>query len=155
MCVFIDNPAFIKDISVVFFLSKTNNTGHLFLPVQTLKALLNLLVRLSLSVLLPEMTLTCYYSFCLSVLPLLCITLYQSSHIVAREGGAAFRKQSFEDRDVFHVGTALVGCIQGMPVKYLKMIVSFLESILGLRAQDNRGIVVQRTAKTKALSGLC
>lgn len=32
--------------------------------------------------------------------------------------------------------------------------VSFLESILSLKAHDNRGIVMQRSAKTKALPGL-
>lgn len=32
--------------------------------------------------------------------------------------------------------------------------ISFLESILGLRAHDNRSIVVQKCAKTQALSGL-
>lgn len=58
------------------------------------------------------------------------------------------------------VGPALSGCIYSMPMKYLKMIGDFFVSRIHfgpeiLRSHDNRGIMIQRCAKTKAFPGLC
>lgn len=142
-------------------MSKTDNTGPLFLLVQTLKSLFSLLVWYSLSVLLHEMSLTCAHccSFCLSVFPLAWITLCQFSNIVGWEREAVLSKQNFEERDPFCVGPALAGCIQSMPGEYLKgdieKTVSFLESFLVLRTHDNRSMVMQTSAKIKALPGPC